>query len=181
MAAWTDALDHLSRERAAAWRAHASRVEPQSEHVLEEAVIEDPSRHEWRLVDAALERLRCTECDAELGAGPRGCAPCDIADGFRFAAREVDRAGMPRGNEHAIRVSSAILRAPHRYPPYIVRGNELFLPLFTAGQMPTRDQQLRLDHFLKDTPNGDDLEGADSFEELLRRVDAAARARAPAR
>ncbi len=91
------------------------------------------------------------------------------------------RIGVPRGNEHAIRVSSAILCAPHRYPPYIVRGNELFLPLFMAGQMPTRDQQLRLDHFLKDTPHAADLEAADSFEELLRRVDAAASRRAPAR
>jgi hypothetical protein len=47
--------------------------------------------------------------------------------------------------------------------------------------MPTRDQQLRLDHFLKDTPHAADLEAADTFEEPLRRVDAAARARAPAR
>jgi hypothetical protein len=104
-------------------------------------VLEDPSRYPWRLVDAAMDRLVCEACGGVLGSGPRGCGPCDLADGFRFAAQELDRDGVPRGNEHAIRVSSAVLRSPLRYPDWAVRSNEVSLPLFLAGDMPTRREQ----------------------------------------
>ncbi len=136
-------------------------------------VLEDPSRHPWRLVDAAMDRLVCAECGSGLGSGPRGCGPCDIADGFRFAAREPDREGVPRGNEHAIRVSSAVLRTPRRYPDWAVRSNEVFLPLFLAGDMPTRLEQEAMLAAWKDGRGVPDLDGVRTFADL------AARARGP--
>ena len=171
-----EVLETLRRERAEAWRRHASSTPTADEETVAEAILGDPGSHEWRLVDAALERLRCADCGRELGAGPRGCARCDMADGFRFAAREPDRPSVPPGNEHAIRVSSAVLRMPHRYRGYVVRGNELFLPLFMAGQLPRREQKARLNQLLKRAPaTASRLETAATFDELLALAEGIAR------
>lgn len=162
------ALAVLRRERDEAWRIHVG-VSLDADHdAVARATLEDPSRHEWRLVDAAMERLLCPACGQELGAGSRGCDPCDIADGFRFAAREPDRPGVPMGNEHAVRVSSTILRMPHRYPAWVVRGNEVMLPLFMEGVMPRREQKVRLDQILRGPlAFGPLREKARTFEEIL--------------
>jgi hypothetical protein len=114
-----------------------------------------------------MERLRCPDCGEDLGAGSRGCASCDSADGYRFAAQEPDRAGVPPGNEHAIRVSSTILRLPHRYPAWVVRGNELMLPLFMDGQMPRREQKQQLDRVLRTLAAGPLIESVGTFDEML--------------
>lgn len=37
---------------------------------LAELVLQNPAEFEWRVVDAALERLGCDECGERLGAGP---------------------------------------------------------------------------------------------------------------
>lgn len=166
------ALQRLRNERDTAWQRHRAQTPATDERIVGEAVIADPSAHDWRLVDAALERLRCADCGSELGAGPRGCALCDAADGSRFAAREIDPPDARPGNEHAIRVSSAVLRTPHRYPGYVVRGNELLLPLFLAGQMPRREQKPRLDRLVKGPLASDRrLERAATFDALLALVD----------
>jgi len=138
------ALEVLRRERDEAWRIHVG-VSLDADHdAVARATLEDPSRHEWRLVDAAMERLLCAACGQELGAGSRGWDPCDIADGFRFAAQEPDRPGVPMGNEHAVRVSSTILR------------------------MPRREQKVRLDQILRGSlAFGPLLEKARTFEEIL--------------
>jgi hypothetical protein len=78
------------------------------------------------------------EACSEAGRG--AADPCHIANGFRFAAQEPDLDGLPPGNEHAIRVSSALLRSPLRYPDWVVRSNEV-LPLFLAGDVPSRGEQ----------------------------------------
>ncbi len=111
------------------------------DEVAARGIVAEPHLHPWRLVDAALDRMRCPDCGDALGRGPRGCGPCDLADGFRFAAREPDRPGVPAGNEHALRVSTAVLRSPRRYPAWAVKANRDHLRLFLAGQMPTRAQQ----------------------------------------
>ena len=135
---------------------------------LARVVLDAPGDHDWRLVDAALDHLQCAACASSLGGGRRGCPACDLADGYRFAGREPDRPGVVPGNEHALRVSTAVLRAPHRYPERIVRGNELFMPLFLDGEMPTRRQQ---ELFLAASRRGlrDDpqLEEARTFAELV--------------
>ena len=73
---------------------------------------------------------------------------CDQANGFRFGAREVDRPGVPPGNEHAIRVSSAVARTRHRYSPRARAGYELFLPDLLAGALPTTAQAQHAKHLI---------------------------------
>lgn len=104
---------------------------------LAQWVLLDPREFDWRVVDAALDASTCPECGQELGAGPRGCAGCDLADGFRYAAREVDRPGVPYLNEHAIRVSSVVAHNRHRYSARARCGYELSLPILLDGQLPT--------------------------------------------
>ena len=132
-------------------------------------VLDDPADHPWRVVDAALERSTCPACGAVLGAGERGCGPCDLADGSRFLAREPDRPGVPPGNEHAIRVSSTVVRHPHRWPAHAVVGNHHYLPLFVAGQMPTRGEQLAVIEAYR-AGRVVDGAGATSFAELADRA-----------
>jgi hypothetical protein len=111
---------------------------------LAEVVLQDTSEFDWRVVDGALKQLTCPDCGSGLSAGPAGCASCDQANGFRFAARETDRAGVPPGNEHAIRVSSAVARTRHRYSPRARAGYELYLPDLLEGALPTIPQAQRL-------------------------------------
>lgn len=47
----------------------------------------------------------------------------------------------PPGNEHAIRVALTVVRNPHRWPAGAVAGNRLYLPLFAAGDMPTKTER----------------------------------------
>ncbi|MFI6636514.1 hypothetical protein ACIBI7_47170 [Nonomuraea fuscirosea] len=82
------------------------------ERDVAEMVIDEPNRHLWRVVDAAYDRLTCTECGGRLSRGPTGCAACDLANGFRYVAIEVDRPGVPPGNEHALRVNVSVVRRP---------------------------------------------------------------------
>ncbi len=170
------ALAQVESAIGAAWDQYRRENPDANETELASRVAEEPNRHDWRLVDAALDRLNCPECSSSLGRGPRGCASCDFADGFRFAGREIDRPGVPPGNDHAIRVSSAVLRAPHRYPNAAVKGNELFLPLFLEGQMPTREQQERFDAALRrGQPARTDLTRAGTFAELVEMATARSR------
>jgi hypothetical protein len=132
------AAARIEVELDAAWAALSAEAgEGFTDAELAELVLAEPNRHEWRIVDAALARSVCPECGAQPGAGPRGCPPCDRADGFRFAAREIDRPGVPAGNEHAIRVASAVARTRDRYSPRARAGYELLLPDLIEGALPT--------------------------------------------
>ncbi|GAA3162551.1 hypothetical protein GCM10010466_61870 [Planomonospora alba] len=44
---------------------------------------------------------------------------------------------MPPGNEHAVRVGVAVLRAPHRHSPRALLGWRLGLPALLAGFLPS--------------------------------------------
>ena len=136
-----DALDQVEASIEAAWARSRDAGGGLSDESAARRIVADPHLHPWRLVDAALDRLRCPDCGDALGRGPRGCGPCDLADGFRFAAREPDLPGVPAGNEHAVRVSTAVLRSPRRHPAWAVAANRAHLPLFLAGLMPTRAEQ----------------------------------------
>ncbi|CAL9352729.1 hypothetical protein SUDANB121_00512 [Nocardiopsis dassonvillei] len=138
-----------------------------AERDLAGLVAEAPDRFEWRVVDAALDLLTCPDCAAPLGSGERGCAPCDLADGNRYAAREIDRPNVPPRNEHAVRVAWSVARHPHRYPPRAVCGMELALPEVYAGRMPST-ARAQAHRRLIDKLTDAEVERVASLDELIR-------------
>ena len=163
---FTTAVRQVEDSIDAAWDSFrtASGVSPDEAHELAEVVLQDTSEFDWRVVDGALKQLTCPDCGAQLGAGDPGCLSCDRANGFRFAARETDRPGVPPGNEHAIRVSSAVARTRHRYSPRARAGYELLLPDLLAGALPTTSDAQRLKHFINQLTD-------DEVEHLLTPAD----------
>ncbi|MBB5850335.1 hypothetical protein ACFQ05_42225 [Amycolatopsis umgeniensis] len=137
------------------------------ENDLAGMVVADTSAFEWRVVDAALGRLSCTECGGELGAGPTSCESCAQADGFRFAARETDKPATPPGTEHGLRVATAVARARHRYGVRARCGFELGLPGLLEGELPStpRAQACRA---AIDKLTEEECERVTSFEEVAR-------------
>ncbi|MEV0153353.1 hypothetical protein AB0H57_06360 [Micromonospora sp. NPDC050686] len=103
-------------------------------------VVADPAAYDWRTVDGALDRLFCPECRRGLARGPASCETCEFHHRMRFGAREVDRPHVPPGNEHGLRVASAVARFRHRYSPRARVGYELVLPKLVAGRLPTTPQ-----------------------------------------
>ncbi|GAA3121222.1 hypothetical protein GCM10020001_046890 [Nonomuraea salmonea] len=92
-------------------------------------VVDEPDRHLWRVVDAAYDRLTCGECGGPVEpGGPVGCAACDLANGFRYVAIEVDRPGVPPGNEHGLRVNVAVVRRPYGISERELVARRLLLP-----------------------------------------------------
>ncbi|KZB86149.1 hypothetical protein [Amycolatopsis regifaucium] len=136
---------------------------------LAETVVADTSDFAWRVVDAALGRLRCPECGNELGAGPTDCQKCDQANGFRFAAVEIDRPATPRGTEHGLRVATAVARTRHRYGVRARCGFELGLPVLLDGELPSTAQAQRYRAAI-DKLAEDECERVTSFEEVTRRL-----------
>ncbi|MEO3790109.1 hypothetical protein ABGB14_07840 [Nonomuraea sp. B10E15] len=126
------------------WRAFLEREfgtpEPPGERLIAEMVVDEPDRHAWRVVDAAYDRLTCPECGGRLSRGPAGCAPCDLANGFRYAAVEIDRPDVPPGNEHALRVNVAVTRRPYGISASEVLLRRLSLPVLLDGRLPTVEQ-----------------------------------------
>ncbi|MFF4779593.1 hypothetical protein ACFY05_42945 [Microtetraspora fusca] len=110
------------------------------ERDIAEMVVDEPNRHLWRVVDAAYDRLTCTECGNRLSRGPAGCTGCDLANGFRYVAIEIDRPGVPPGNEHALRVNISVVRRPSGISWREVLGRRLFLPYLLDGYLPTTRQ-----------------------------------------
>ncbi|GIJ13081.1 hypothetical protein ACFFMR_22000 [Micromonospora andamanensis] len=117
-------------------------VDPDSSEAIEVAwlVVDDPAAYDWRTVDGAIDRLSCPACGARLTQGPAACETCEFHHRMRFGAREVDRQHVPPGNEHALRVASAVARTRHRYSARARVGYELVLPELVAGALPTTPQ-----------------------------------------
>ncbi|MFJ8052786.1 hypothetical protein [Streptomyces luteogriseus] len=122
------------------------------ERALAEMVAAEPDRHDWRIVDAALDRLVCPDCGGRLARGPVGCPACDLAHGFRYAAIETDRPGVPPGNEHAIRVNVSVVRRPQVTSESEVLVRRLLLPLLLAGFLPTTEEAQRVSALVKKSP-----------------------------
>ena len=99
----------------------------------------------WTCTDWALWLVRCEECGGQLGSGDPGCGTCAAADANRWA---WDFGALPlgamTGNEHALRVTVAGLRAPHRHRASVLAGWRLALPLLFAGDLPTSLQAQRI-------------------------------------
>lgn len=140
-----------------------------SDDPVVDVVLDDPTAHPWRTVDAALDRSTCQACGAVLGSGRRGCGPCDFADGARFLGQEPDRPGVPRGNEHALRVCVAVVRNPHRWPADAVQANRLYLPRFSAGDMPTKAERYVLLAALR-AGRAEEIAEATTFAEMATRA-----------
>ncbi|WP_078603073.1 MULTISPECIES: hypothetical protein [unclassified Streptomyces] len=122
------------------------------ERILAEMVAAEPERHDWRVVDAALDRLVCPDCGDRLARGPIGCPACDLAHGFRYAAIETDRPGAPPGNEHAIRVSVSVVRRPQVTSESEVLVRRLVLPVLLTGLQPTTEEAQRISALVKKSP-----------------------------
>ncbi|UCM90587.1 hypothetical protein [Streptomyces marincola] len=119
------------------------------EAALAAMVVSEPDRHDWRVVDAALDRLGCSSCGERLGRGPVGCSACDLAHGFRYAAIETDRPGVPPGNEHAVRVNVSVVRRPHATSDREALARRLMLPLVLIGFLPSTEEAQRLSALVK--------------------------------
>ncbi|OKK01169.1 hypothetical protein [Amycolatopsis sp. CB00013] len=132
---------------------------------LAESVVDDTSVFEWRIVDAAYDKLTCADCGSRLGSGPVGCDKCDQADGFRFAAIETDRPATPPGTEHGLRVATAVARARHRHGARARCGFELGLPLLLGGQLPGTAQAQAYRAAI-DKLTEEECERVTSFEEI---------------
>ncbi|WP_440064906.1 hypothetical protein [Streptosporangium sp. OZ121] len=131
----------------------------EEESAIAEMVADEPDRHDWRVVDGALDRLTCPGCGDRLGRGPLGCPPCDLADGFRYSAVETDRPDVPPGNEHAIRVGVSVIRAGHRQSPRALLGWRLGLPALLDGFLPTTAQAQAMRARINAGAGYDDLAG----------------------
>ncbi|MFD5158591.1 hypothetical protein ACFWMJ_11030 [Streptomyces hawaiiensis] len=137
------------------------------ERALAEMVATEPDRHDWRVVDAALDRLVCPDCGDRLARGPAGCPACDRAHGFRYAAIETDRPGVPPGNEHALRVNVSVVRRPQVTSESEVLVRRLLLPLLLAGFLPTTEEAQRVGALVKKSPPGRRAQPAERAVEAL--------------
>lgn len=134
-----DLVDGIVEEE---WRAFLTQWDPAEEAELAELVADEPDRHDWRVVDAALDRLVCPACGDRLGRGPVGCPDCDRAHGMRYAAIETDQPGAAPRNEHAVRVNISVVRRPHVTSEHELLARRLTLPVLLAGLLPgTADAQ----------------------------------------
>ncbi|GHC95501.1 hypothetical protein GCM10010313_00520 [Streptomyces violarus] len=142
-------MDGIVEEEWAAFLRHWGVTGGEQETALAELVVAEPDRHDWRVVDAALDRLACTDCGDRLGRGPAGCHVCDLAHGFRYAAIETDRPGVPPGNEHAVRVNVSVVRRPQVTSESEVLVRRLLLPLLLVGFLPTTEEAQRMSALVK--------------------------------
>ncbi|KFU75645.1 hypothetical protein SAMN04489729_0475 [Amycolatopsis lurida] len=153
------------------WRSFLAEYEvtagTKEETDLAESVVADTSVFEWRVVDAAFDRLTCIDCGNGLGAGPVGCEKCDQANGFRFAAIETDRPATPPGTEHGLRVATAVARTRHRYGARARCGFELGLPLLLEGELPGTAQAQAYRATINKLTE-EECERVTSFEEVTR-------------
>ncbi|MFF5313520.1 hypothetical protein [Streptomyces massasporeus] len=138
-----------------AWAAFLERWDTAAggrERALAEMVVAEPDRRDWRLVDAALDRLVCPDCGDRLTRGPAGCPACARAHGCRYAAIETDRPGVPPGDEHAIRVNVSVVRRPQVTSESEVLVRRLPPPLLPAGFLPTTEEAQRVSALVKKSP-----------------------------
>ncbi|TLS46008.1 hypothetical protein FE633_12300 [Streptomyces montanus] len=140
------------------------------EVALAEMVTAEPDRHDWRVVDAALDRLVCSGCGDRLSRGPVDCSACDLAHGFRYAAIETDRPGVPPGNEHAVRVNVSVVRRPQGNSENEVLVRRLVLPVLLVGLLPTTEEAQRVSALIKrSSPAQKPVLIEQAIEEMLRR------------
>ncbi|WP_280217173.1 hypothetical protein [Nocardia neocaledoniensis] len=139
------------------WQHFLDQWHGEDETEVARLVTAEPDQHDWRIVDAALDRIVCAECGSRLSRGPMDCSACNLAHGFRYAAIESDRPGVPPGNEHAIRVNVSVVRRPQMTSAQELLARRLLLPALLVGFLPTTAQAQRLSAMIKSNPT---MEGA---------------------
>jgi hypothetical protein len=146
-----DLVDDIVAE---GWRSFVFRWEvgEDEETALAEMVVDEPHRHDWRVVDAALDRLVCPDCGDRLSRGPVGCPACALAHGFRYAAIETDRPGVSPGNEHGVRVNVSVVRRPHGTSADELLARRMLLPFLLVGFLPSTKDAQRLSAVIKRSP-----------------------------
>ncbi|MER7047665.1 hypothetical protein [Streptomyces jumonjinensis] len=145
------------------------------EAALAEMVAAEPDRHDWRVVDAALDRLVCSECGDRLSRGPVGCSACDLAHGFRHIAIETDRPGAAPGNEHAVRVNVSVVRRPQVTSENEVLARRLMLPVLLVGLLPAVETAQRVSALVKRSSRAEQIRLLErTVEEMVRRAGPAA-------
>jgi hypothetical protein len=107
------------------------------EDLLAQLVIAEFDDHPWTIVDMAMCRVRCEECQQELGGGPPACAACQFAFGnLWWHDIDAGRQGAMTMDEHALRVGRYVIRHPHRYSPAIACGWRVNMPRILTGWLP---------------------------------------------
>lgn len=134
------------------WQRFLDQWQGENELDVARLVVAEPDRHDWRIVDGALDRIVCDECGTHLSRGPMNCSACNLAHGFRYAAIETDRPGVPWGNEHAIRVNVSVVRRPQMTSAQELLARRLFLPVLLVGFLPTTAQAQRISAMIKSDP-----------------------------
>ncbi|MEV0083142.1 hypothetical protein [Saccharopolyspora sp. NPDC050642] len=131
------------------WRRFRAEWAEEPEAEVAGLVVAEPDRHDWRVVDAALDRIACDECGGRLGRGPMDCAACNLAHGFRYAAVETDRPGASPLNEHAVRVNVSVVRRPQMTSAQELLVRRLLLPALLVGFLPTTAEAQRVSALVK--------------------------------
>lgn len=142
-------VDDIVEEK---WQRFLDQWQGETELDVARLVAAEPDRHDWRIVDGALDRIVCDGCGDRLGRGPMNCSACNLAHGFRYAAIETDRPGVPPGNEHAIRVNVSVVRRPQMTSAQELLARRLFLPGLLVGFLPTTAQAQRISAMIKSDP-----------------------------
>ncbi|GAA2771871.1 hypothetical protein GCM10020219_047090 [Nonomuraea dietziae] len=73
------------------YQAFLKELDLEDDVAVAEMIVEEIKGYDWRVVDGAFERLTCGACGSRRGRGPKDCPPCELDEGFRYSAREVDR------------------------------------------------------------------------------------------
>ncbi|TDD54007.1 hypothetical protein [Saccharopolyspora elongata] len=131
------------------WRRFRAEWAAEPEAEVAGLVVAEPDRHDWRVVDAALDRIACDECGGRLSRGPVDCGACNLAHGFRYAAVETDRPGASPLNEHAVRVNVSVVRRPHVTSAQELLVRRLLLPALLVGFLPTTAEAQRVSALVK--------------------------------
>ncbi|MEV0713742.1 hypothetical protein [Asanoa sp. NPDC050611] len=165
-------LRWLDDDIQAAWRAALREYEVADDDLpaFAATIAADPRGVGWRVLDGALDHTTCPSCGDRLGSGPVGCGECDTAHDWRWLAAEPDRQGVPPGNEHAIRVATAVARVPHRFPPHMVPRYAVTLPLLIAGGLPAGSDARAADRWLDNGGTLEALDAAASTTEIAEMV-----------
>lgn len=130
-------------------------VDDGHEGELATAVVHEPHLFDWRVVDAAYDRLACDECGQRLSRGPASCSECEFMHGFRYAAIETDRPAAQPGNEHGVRVNVSVLRRPQAISESELVARRFALPVLLIGLLPTTEQAQRISALIKKAPSAD--------------------------
>lgn len=101
-------IDEIGAQLDLAWARLLSELDvaPGSpdETALSWLVVDNPAEHDWHIVNAALDRLTCTECGSTLTRGSATCQRCTYYHGMRSPEHEERSAGYPtfRGRTRSV-------------------------------------------------------------------------------